>query len=491
MNNMKVFWHTFREIDTLPFLLGKISGFLSTYGIQDLALHLDNKTNSPSIHKHRIGSSLYDSSSLDITIDALKKLGDCIIVFDDYQKVKDENITVFLRHLQQHYKNKLIMISRSRPPFFLDSIKSKEIVLSGLPFDEAKRMFSDFQVNPNAQVLKNVWKKTEGHPMALKILSSLLTTRKKEVSEVNEKEKKDYDYSQTSIDKLQLYLQREILETLNEDELDILLTLCIYRNPVKAWALKRKSRNDKVGRHRSMNYLLHSLEKKMLVNRTSNHEFYLHDLLKDILYSMLAYPEDAHSSAAQYYMSEGRADSMIEALYHLARSHNLSRIFEILEEEVVNERYRFIEEGYAASLVEILRQVSIPNNINKSKLAYLYGIQGKALSMLEKWDEASERLGEAIKVARFYSSLSSDNINNSDLLVAHSMRIISESFYLQGDFVAVEKYLLQAAAIFQEYRNMERVLHDVYLKLARLYFATGRNEESKSYSDLANSLIDH
>jgi hypothetical protein len=205
---------------------------------------------------------------------------------------------------------------------------------------------------------------------------------------------------------------------------------------------------------------------------------------------MLAYPEEAHSSAAQYYMSESRADSMIEALHHLTKSKDLSRIFEILEEEVVNERYRFIEEGYAASLVETLGQISIPNNVNKSKLAYLYGIQGKALSMLEKWDEARERLGEAIKIARFYSSPSSDSINNSDLLVAHSMRIISESFYLQGDFVAVEKYLLQAAAIFQKYRNMERMLHDIYMKLARLYFAIGRNEESKSYSDLANSIID-
>ncbi|MGH9977827.1 MAG: hypothetical protein ACRD8Z_18625, partial [Nitrososphaeraceae archaeon] len=225
-----------------------------------------------------------------------------------------------------------------------------------------------------------------------------------------------------------------------------------------------------------------------------NHEFYLHDMLKDILYSMLAYPEEAHGSAAQYYMSEGKADSIIEALYHLTKSHNLNRIFEILEEEVVNERYRFIEEGYAASFVDILRQVSIPNDINKSKLAYLYAIQGKALSMLEKWDEANERLGEAIKIARYYSSLSSDNDNNNannNLLAAHSLRLISESFYLQGEFVAVEKYLLQAAAIFQKYKNMERVLHDVYMKLARLYFATGRNEESKSYSEMANSLIMH
>jgi ATP/maltotriose-dependent transcriptional regulator MalT/DNA-binding PadR family transcriptional regulator len=472
----KVFWHTFKEIDTLTFLVGRMSAFLSSHNIKSLLQYLDlSKNSSNDLVTSR--NPQYDSQSLDISTSALNKLNNLILVFDDYHKVRDENISVFLRHLQKHSKNKIIIVSRSKPPFFLDNVHSKELNLPGLTFDDSKKMITKIfgGIMIDEATMTTIWKKFKGHPMALKIFC-LFANEKKGV-----KDKADLSNNNVyAINGLLQYFQREILEILNEDELNILLRLSVFRIPVRAQALKSKTHQ------RNLNYLIHSLEKKLILNRTDNQEFFLHDMLKDVLYSMLTYPEEIHRIAAEYYLSENSSQSVIESLYHLVKSHDINKVFRILEEEVKSEKYRFIEEGYAAPLLDILRQISTSNIAEKDKLVYLYVTEGKALSMLEKWDEAKERLREAVKIA---TKLSRQDNREGDLLTAYALRIVSESLYLQGDFDSVEKDLLNSAYIFQKYNNTEKLLQDIYMKLARLYFATGRHEESKSYSDMAKSLI--
>ncbi|MEW5841033.1 MAG: hypothetical protein AB1753_08515, partial [Thermoproteota archaeon] len=111
----------------------------------------------------------------------------------------------------------------------------------------------------------------------------------------------------------------------------------------------------------------------------------------------------------------------------------------------------------------------------KDWLVYLYNIEGKALSMLERWQEGRERLDAALGIARELGD---------ELLIAYSQKTLSEALYLRGDFQAVERHLVEAAAAFQRH-GMQKPLKNAYMKLARLCFATGRLEESKSYSDMA------
>jgi hypothetical protein len=68
------------------------------------------------------------------------------------------------------------------------------------------------------------------------------------------------------------------------------------------------------------------------------------------------------------------------------------------------------------------------------------------------------------------------------------LKIYGEASYLQNKLDMVEEKLLAAAKILRSYNNdsgHQQSLKKVYLKLARLYFITGRHEKSKAYSEKA------
>lgn len=452
-----VFWHTFKEIDTFSYVMSRLALFLSKHGADDLLRQLD-----PS------GVMQDESYNLEILVKSLNRLERCVLVFDDYHKVRDEKISVLLKHM--HVKllpvNKTLVLSRSKAPFFLDNIRSKEIILDGLTLADSEKLISDLGADIGGdRSLLNVWKRFTGHPMALKLFCILM----------QETEKKTMPPQNSSLEEdLLSYFKKEILEVLSQDELALLMSLSVFRSPVKIQAVSLGINR------RNLNYLLYSLGKKMLVSRTDDQEFFLHDMLKDVLYSMLSYPEEAHASAARYYLSEQTAQNTVETIYHLVKANELQKVFSIIAEEVQEERYRMLEEGYAGPLLEILSQIST-SGMDKKSLAYLFNTEGKAYAMMEKWQESKERLDQALQIAEKLGD---------EILIAHTKMIIGEALYLKGEFAPVEKNLLDAASVFKS-NKAEDHLKSIYMKLARMYFATGRPEKSQQYSDLAMAISKH
>ena len=450
------FWHTFKEIDTLTYLSGKILAFLSKKGSHDISKYVKSPIDAT--------NNDYESENLEVIANALNKIK-CTMIFDDFHKVRDEKISIFLRHLQKHSKNKMLVLTRSKPPFYFDDIQSKELVLQGLPVEDARKMISQLGFDADEKTVAELWKRFGGHPMTLKIFSLFARARNPSLNN---------SADAYSIDSINDYFQKEILEILSSDEQNILLTLSVFRTPVKSKAFKGININQ-----RNLVYLLHSLEKKMIISRTASDKFLVHDMLRDILYPMLTYPEDAHASAALYYLSEGGAENVVESLYHLARCQDTESILRILKEEVIDEKYRIIEDGYAAPLIEILSHIKLQNINNRDQLGYFYNILGKAFSMLQRWDEAKENLEKSVK----FSENASD-----ERLRAFSLRNHGESLYLLGDLEGAEKRFLRSAEIFSKYDGTQVALRSLYVMLARLCFATGRPEESKTYSDMATSI---
>jgi ATP/maltotriose-dependent transcriptional regulator MalT len=478
------FWHTFKEIDTFTYLLGKLAVFLSNNNINDLVEYLDS---------HQI-DSIQDAESLDVLTNALHKLNDFVLVLDDYHKVKDEKILILLNHIHQQYnseqnkasetKGKVLVLSRFRPPFFVDGLHSKELLLSGLTLkDSIEMMISKFGIGylVDQRTMKNLWERYQGHPMVIKIFCIFAMSRN------------DNAHTQilniSSIDSLITYFKREILEILNEDELSVLMTLSVFRTPVRIGGLKGK--NKQLHTLRNLSYLLHSLKKRMIVSQTDNQEFFLHDMLKDAVYSLLAYPEDAHASAAQYYLAIDSTEAAIESIYHLSKSHDIKSIFKLLEQEVIDEKYKFIEQGYAEPLLRLLSELENSGDIIRMKnnvrsittietdgLIYLLCTAGKALAMLQRWEEAKQKLDESIRL--------SQKLCNEHLM-ACSLKNYAEASYLKGDLDSAETNLLHAAQILSRYSTPDRTLQRIYMKLARLYFLKGRYEKSKQYSELVKN----
>lgn len=447
----KTFWHTFKEIDTFSYLMGRLSLFLSQHGSDELLHLLDAR------------GAQDESHNLEILVKSLNRLEGCAIVFDDYHKVRDEKILTLLKFLQAKLlsTNKTLVLSRSKAPFFLDNVESREIVLEGLTAADSEKMIANLGMDMGESELQTIWKRFGGHPMALALFCML----KKE----NEESRPPRNLS---LDNLFSYFKKEILEVLSPDELAILMSLSVFRAPVKIQAVG--------GRRRNLNYVLHMLEKKMLVSKTDAQEIFLHDLLRDALYSMLSYPEEAHVSAARYYLLEGTPQNTVEATYHLVKAGERQRVFSIIAEEVQEERYRMLEGGYAGPLLQVLAQIST-SGLDKKLLVYLLSIEGKAYAMMEKRQESKGRLEQALQLAEKLGDR---------MLIAQTNKIIGEALYLNGEFASVEKHLLKAASLFKSH-NAKDHLEDIYMKLARMYFATGRPEKSQKYSDMAMVLSRH
>jgi ATP/maltotriose-dependent transcriptional regulator MalT len=331
------------------------------------------------------------------------------------------------------------------------------------------------------RTMKNLWEKYQGHPMVIKIFCIFAMSRS------NNAHTQILNIS--SIDSLITYFKREILEILNEDELSVLITLSVFRTPVRIGGLKRK--NKQLHGLRNLSYLLHSLEKRMIVSQTDNQEFFLHDMLKDAVYSLLAYPEDAHASAAQYYLAIDSTEAAMESIYHLSKSHDIKSIFKLLEQEVIDEKYKFIEQGYAEPLLRLLSELENSGDIVRMKnnarrittietdgLIYLFCTGGKALAMLQRWEEAKQKLDESVRLSQ---KLCNEHI------MACSLKNYAEASYLKGDLDSAETNLLHAAQILSRYSGPDKMLQRIYMKLARLYFLKGRYEKSKEYSELVKN----
>lgn len=465
-----IFWHTFKEIDTFSYLVSRLALFLSKHGTDDLIEQLDV---SSTLGTTRFEDS--ESHNLDILVKSINRIKGCILLFDDYHKVRDPKISVLIKYMQTKLSsvNKTLVLSRSKAPFFLDNIHSREIILEGLTLADSKEVVLHFGADIDDTALLNIWKRFAGHPMALKLFCMLYEHKGKNETRptlIN------HQYN-LSIEELLAYFKKEILEVLNQDELSILMSLSVFRSPVKIQAISRGFGSNK----RSLNYLLYSLEKKMIVSRSDNQEFFVHDMLKDVLYSMLAYPEEMHASAARYYLTGQAVQDIIEALYHLIKARDLHNIISIISEEIEQERYRMLEGGYAGPLLEILSQISTSAIKDKKSLVYLLNIEGKAYALMEKWQESKEWLDQALKIAEMLDA------GSKNITIAYTKKILGEALYLKGEFTQVEKHLLGAASIFKSLQ-MEEPLKGIYMKLARMYFATGRPEKSQHYSDLAMTL---
>ena len=470
-----VFWHTFKEIDTFSYVVSRLALFLSKHGSDDLIKQVDLST---------LGTvALEDNQSniLEILVKSLNRIRGCILIFDDFHKVRDEKISVLIKYMQAKLSptNKILALSRSKAPFYLDNMHGREIILGGLTLADSKEVVLQLGTDIGDIALLNIWRRFAGHPMALKLFCMLQEHAERTEIRPSPFTRQD---NNLSIEELFAYFKKEILEVLNQDELSILMSLSVFRSPVKIQAISHGISSNK----RNLNYLLYSLEKKMIVNKTNNQEFFLHDMLKDILYSMLAYPDEAHASAARYYLTRQTVQDIIEAIYHLIKARDVLNVISIISEEIEQERYRMLEAGYAGPLLEILNQISTSAIKDKKSLIHLLNIEGKAYAVMEKWQESKERLDQALQIAQKLDAGTSDK----NITIAYTKKILGEALYLKGEFTQVEKNLLEAANIFKSLQ-MQEPLKGIYMKLARMYFATGRTEKSQRYSDLAMAISVH
>lgn len=441
MGKRPIVWHDIREVDSFGYLANKISVFLARFGFSEALEYVQGGGDEDRVKIELLGKGL----------DSLR----AIIVFDDYQRSRDDRLDTLLEHLWKNCaKVKILLMSRSRPKFYSLGQRASELWLQGLSLEETKQVLSSRGVQIPEGEVAQLWRRLSGHPLSLRLFSSLAKEGSSNVSLDSLKEQ------------ITDYFLREIFSTLAPEERDLLVTLSVFRTPVTPRAL------SEILHLKNLNYLIHNLETKMLVARQQD-GLVVHEVEKVAFYGFLDSPEKIHARIGKYYLRLGTSEDTLEGLFHLLKAGDRSTVLDVLKREIEYETHRFVELGYSAVLLSILEQVEEPTRAEDR--FYLLCLRGKARSRLGRWELATTDLTEATQTA--------EKIGEKTLL-AYATKCLAECFYWKGDLKQTETQLLKAVQLFEELQMRDH-LGRSYSQLARLYFSMGRHSESRRLAELA------
>jgi len=443
INTRPVIWHTIREVDSFGYLANKIAVFLARFDFGEALEYVQAGGDEDRVKIELLGKGL----------DKLR----VIIIFDDYQRSRDDRLDALLEHLWKNCsKVQILVLSRSRPKFYTLGQRASELWLQGLSLEETKQLISSWRVQMPVNETEELWRKLSGHPLSLMLFKSLAKEGSSTVTLTGLREQ------------LTDYFTREIYSALAPQERDVLLTLSVFRAPVTPRAL------SEILQLKNMNYLIHNLESKMLVTRQQD-MLVVHEVERAAFYEFLDRPEKIHASVARYYLRSGTPEDALEALFHLIKSKDTPNVLDVFKREIERETYRFVEHGYSAVLLSILEQFEEPVSVEDRY--YLLCLRGKARARLGRWEQASTDLTEAIQIA---------NKLRKKTLLAHATKCLAECCYWKGDLKQTETHLLNAAGLFEELQMRDH-LGRVYSQLAILYFLMGKHSEAKRLAELAES----
>ncbi len=435
----KVFCHTFRETDSFTYLNGKLASFLGGLGYPDLLEYLKQG-----------GSN--DSEKLDFLVKGLDR-PKRVLILDDYQRHHDDQIDALLGYLQRNLsKAKILLASRIRPPFLTMTPSLLELKLDGFTEEECSRFLEKKGLRLNQERKLRLYRKTSGHPLALVLICAVAP---------NDKGTLDAPSRVPAIENL----SQEFLRSLSELERDVIIPLSAFRDPIPAEAV------SEVLKGRRVRAALHYLERQMILKRTG--EFYLlHELVREASYRMIDYPRELHRKIGEWYLRSDNAHEILEGLYHIVKSGDVSKANEILIQELVQEKFQFVEKGFSSALLDILDPI-LTEGLTPKEACCLLCMKAKVMSGLQKWGQAKNLLLKARKIAE---SLDEPNV----LACVH--KTMGKFYLRRGELPKGERNLKIAAELFRTKGDMHS-LGRIYLDLARLHFSIGNLSQSLNYLD--------
>jgi DNA-binding transcriptional ArsR family regulator len=424
-----LFWHSFKETDSFDYVVLKLATFLRELDFVDLFDYIK-------------GDGKDDSAKLDLLTRGLDQRG-YVVIFDDYQRQHDEKIDVLFRHLQTNIsKAKTIVASRVSPNFLVNTPSLTEVKLEGLSRAEVVTMLRNRNVKLKEEQMSLAYQKTAGHPLALTFLGTVLG--------------KDSTASETILKKLPTgKLTDEFLRSLNGEERNLLIAMSSFRNPIPFEGISH------VVKSRGIRYLLQSLQKKMILKRDKD-SYLLHEVVREGCYEFVDYPEQMHRKIGEWYLARSGAQEVLEGLHHLSKAGDWVRIGQILTEEFLEARFRFVEQGFSNSLVSIL-EAAKTDEIGPKLSCSLLGVQARAFAEVQEWGKARVTFAKAKAIAKKL-----DDPRVMGCLYTN----IGKNCLVKGDLVKAEKNFLVSARLLRRANDVSS-LKRLSLELSKLYFAEG------------------
>ncbi len=300
-----VFWHAIREVDSLDYLLIKISSFLESIGRKNLS-----KMIAIDASKRMI---------IDYCISELRKVKS-VIIFDDLQLCRDKNVTGLIKDLSLSEPSlKLIIISKeSTPP-----TNGYHVVnLRGLSSDESRLLLSSNGKKHDALTISSLG----GYPLALSL-----------VGKISEEK--------VTIETITSALANEIRDDLTSSEREVLILAAAFRESFTLeelnYVFEREAQSE-----------LDSLVSKGLIFSGSR-TYYVHEFVRNVAASLQNEPRWIHEKLGHYYASDRDPTSTIEAIYHFGESENSDYLIKLIKENAAV----LVDSGFSEPLLSVLERL--------------------------------------------------------------------------------------------------------------------------------------
>lgn len=319
-SHKRVFWHVIRESDSLGYVLSRLASFLESMGYASLS------------HLMRTGvterTALIDAALKDV------ERSNAVIVLDDYHLSRDMGITQFIHALAKSTKTRTLIACRTRPTELYVETDVQDVALEGYSDADVEELFRSGGLDLPTGYVERLNREVKGHPLVFSILVNL--AKKEGLSETA---------TRLASLKVQDQVKAWLQSTIHEDELGVLGTLCVFREPVPFEALFAVSSKDV--KEEVLAARLAKLVRLGIVNRIGD-SFDVHDVVRKAVYSMLANPRFIHLRLATYYETRGDGRSMLEALYHYTLAGDAEGAIRILANPL-----KIHDEGYVEPLMHL------------------------------------------------------------------------------------------------------------------------------------------
>lgn len=323
--NGNLFWHSFRGLESLPWIANRFSVFLAQHGDPNLLRALEQ------------GTDVSDTREI-----LLRGMDDArfLIVLDDVHRIEDPALRDFVTDaVNRSQKAKLILTSRESPRFDPTLPGRSVLRLGGFSDLEVGQFFENEGVQLDPHLLPKVRDEVGGHPLALHLLldasKELGVPVPKLLDRIPERNIEDY-------------LLQEVVGSLTDDERQVLSHASLFRGRFGADDVSALSK-------RSVDHLLLRLRRRHLV-QTDGTDYALHEVIRNFFYSLLKDRESFHVRAAQRYLERQTIDGRLEAMHHFLRAGKRDRVLQLLDENLDLHEFDFIDAGYQNLYLSILEE---------------------------------------------------------------------------------------------------------------------------------------
>lgn len=428
-----VFWHACTSFDSTIGLLEEIARWASA-------------EDSPLARMfERPGLDL--AAAIDRITDRLAT-GPVVLVFDDYHKVQDEGLTEVLERWRRTVpRAKILVLSRTRPPFDLDEA-SALLLLGGLRPEASRALLRTRGVHVPEDELAELQRRYGGHPLAL-----LLTPRRRGGGSEGAAFLQD--------------LGRAALDAVDPRSKTVLLALACMGRPVRTEDLQGLTGLE------DPLLALTSLERRGFV-RAASGAWEAHEVLREGLAPLVDARPQLHRSALRLCRASGEPEAILEGMDHAIRSGNLADAIQLLEADLLENRPGLVEKGPLRPYLALLEALPTDRLDDRNRALAAYG-QGTILSELGRTSAAIQAFHRARRLAI---------AAGERRLLALVMRQLSVAFLDSGRPDAAERAALRYHTIVTSEGWDERRA-DALWRLHTVYHRRGAMEPARRFYRLA------